>query len=706
MTHPSRRRFFRTSAQLGLAAAVPALPALASSVDATFERRDERISLDGAWQFRIDPDQAGDAGGWHRSDAAAGGWSDVTVPHTWQVTPGSTDYYGVAWYRRRFDAPAAWASCAVRIDFLAVFHTATVWVNGRAVGQHAGKGYTAFTVDISAALELGGRNLIVVRVDNGFNDSMLPRGRSSDWAHDGGIYRPVSLVITPRAFIERIAVDAAPDLGNGTASLSVTATIRNTLPRMFRGTIEYRVVDEEADEVVLAPGRQARVTVKAGATLSLRLPPATLTRLRLWHFDHPHLYRLELALTSEDSSTHLCTETFGVRSFETRDGGFYLNGERVFLMGVERMAGSHPRYGMAEPSSWIVHDQDDLKELNCVFTRVHWQQDPRVLDYCDRHGILVQLEVPTWGPDTFKETGAEPLPALMQNGLEQLREMIEQNRNHPSVVVWGLCNEIGGQRPPAYAFARRMYEEAKRLDPIRLCTYASNSLQQTPERDVAGLMDFVEWNEYYESWYGGNVEDVRRNLERIHRAFPDKAIVISEYGYCACTPERPEGDDRRIDILREHTKAYREHDYVGGLIFFCYNDYRTHIGDKGLGALKQRVHGVVDVYGRRKPSFEVLARESSPIESGTLTGPPAAMTAAIRTRAVLPAYSLAGYVLRWIVRDSTDVPIEQHETVLPRLAPGTELTVKMPIESAAPSRVQIDVVRPTGFPAWSAGWPR
>ena len=155
-----------------------------------------------------------------------------------------------------------------------------------------------------------------------------------------------------------------------------------------------------------------------------------------------------------------------MRSFEVRDGGFYLNGER-------RPADGRGAHGAAAIRSsawpsradWIAHDHDDMKELNCVFTRVHWQQDRRVLDYCDRNGILIQVEVPTWGPKTFKGMKEQPDAALMDNGLEQLREMIRRDRNHPCVVAWGLCNEMNGQNPPAQEFIRRMYEEAKRLDP-------------------------------------------------------------------------------------------------------------------------------------------------------------------------------------------------------------------------------------------------
>jgi beta-glucuronidase len=296
----------------------------------------------------------------------------------------------------------------------------------------------------------------------------------------------------------------------------------------------------------------------------------------------------------------------------------------------------------------------------------------------------------------------EPAPEIMQNGLEQLREMIQRDRNHPSIFAWGLCNEIGGQNPPAHRFARRLYEEAKKLDPRRLRSYASNSLQKDPGKDVAGLMDFIEWNEYYESWYGGNVESVLANLEEIHRAFPDKPIVISEYGYCECARDRKPGDDRRVAILQSHDAAFRRFDWVSGAIFFCYNDYRTHMGDKGVGVLKQRVHGVVDVYGERKHSFDELRRESSPIDRLEVGSGPKGVVVRLQTRRRLPAYRLEGYKLRWISYGYENLPMEQGATALPALAPGDQLTLDIVPREKNPRRVRVDVLRPTGFSVCTA----
>lgn len=627
----------------------------------------ERISLNGAWKFRLEPEQS---------------WRDVAVPHTWQTAAESAGYYGVAWYERQFDAPREWTGSAVRIEFEAVFHSATVWINDALAGEHLRKGYTAFALDVTPHLKWGAPNTVRVRVDNSFDEHMLPRGHSSDWAHDGGIYRPVSLLVTPANYIERVDVDAVPDPAGKTAVLRIVPIVHG------RGTVQVAVVEEDTGRAVLE------------RELSTGPAEATIANPQLWHFDHPHLYRLSARL----DSGHMFETTFGIRKIETRGAAFYLNGEQVRLMGVERMAGSNPEYGMAEPEHWIVHDHDDMKELNCVYSRVHWQQDRRVLDYCDRHGILIQTEVPTWGQETFRGMGPEPDADIMQNGLEQLREMIARDRNHPCIFSWGVCNEINGQNPPAYAFAKRMYQEAKKLDPTRLVSYASNSLQKTPEKDVAGVMDYIMWNEYYESWYGGTPADLARNLDEIHRAFPEKPIVISEYGYCACTADRPEGDGKRVEVLRAHDAVFRHADYVGGLIFFCYNDYRTHIGDKGTGVMKQRVHGVVDLYGARKASWQAVREESSPIESLEASGKPGNLTVRVRTRTAVPSYTLRGYKLRAIVYGYGDIPLERPEAAIPPLEPGREATLQIQFHEKMPLRVQFDVLRPAGFSAHSAVW--
>jgi Glycosyl hydrolases family 2, TIM barrel domain/Glycosyl hydrolases family 2, sugar binding domain/Glycosyl hydrolases family 2 len=704
----TRRKFLAgaATAAAGSAIAGPSCGGSPSGRDIGTSERDVRtlgVPLDGVWRFRLDPQDRGEAAGWAAPEAAEDGWDKVAVPSTWQVAPKTVDYLGPAWYRREFTAAEAWRGRVVRIEFEAVYHTATVFINGKRAGEHVGQGYTAFALDITDLVEFGSINTIAVRADNSFTPAMLPRKKSYDWTPDGGITRPVRLLVTGPVYIENLWVDAVPDLAAGRTSLTVTAVVRNATTRAQRVKLGCTLGEEGPASAPLDLALSSTVEdIPAGTVREVRVQGDMIGGpVRLWHFDQPHLYVLEASLLLGGEEAHTAATTFGVRQIEVRGTEFRLNGEPVRLAGVERMAGSHPDFGMAEPAAWIEHDHADLKELNCVFTRVHWQQDRRVLDYCDRHGILVQLEVPSWGGGTFHDLGPGELEALTENGLAQLRAMIARDRNHPCVFSWGLCNEVDGQNPVAQGFVRRMLREAKRLDPGRLCSYASNSLEATPERDVAGEMDFIEWNEYYGSWYGGDPAAMRANLEAIHRAFPDKPVVISEYGYCACTADRPEDDRRRAEILRTHNAVFREFPWVAGLIFFDYNDYRTHIGDKGRGVLKQRVHGVVDVFGARKPSFEVLRAESGPVEALEIRRDGAARVVTVRTRKDIPSYALRGYAVRWTALGNGGIPIERGEAPLPELAPGAAATVRFTPQAPDARAVVVEIVRPTGFAAAS-----
>ena len=698
----SRRKFLISTATLAAGVAGASAEALTPKKSAA-PRATESASLDGEWLFRTDPEDSGLQNNWFAAKPLAKDWVTVTVPHTWQVQSPFTEYRGVAWYRRSFEVPERWTGSAIRIEFAAVFHTATVWVNGQLAGEHARKGYTAFAFDISRFVHAGAPNSLAVRVDNSFNLHMLPRGRSSDFPHDGGIFRPVHLLIAPEVCVERLDVDALPDAGNAEAQLSIVAHCRNLISKPWHGHATFRVIEDDTGLEVLADPKAGIFSIAPRSARSLNFS-ATLPNPKLWHFDHPHLYRLEFVIT-DVSESHLFSTTFGIRRFQVKDGALHLNGERVRLMGVERMGGSNPEFGMAEPESWINHDHNDLKHLNCVLTRVHWPQDSRVLDYCDRHGILIQSEIPVWGWESFKGMTTEPDADILENGIEQMREMIARDRNHPSLVMWGLCNEVGGQLPAAYQFAKRMLEEVKKLDPHRLCSYASNSLEKTPEHDVAGLMDLIEMNEYVGTWSPGNLETIGKYLDAVHTAFPDKPVIISEYGYCACVPERPEDDARRIDILRTHDTVFRSKDFVAGAIFFCYNDYRSQAGFSGVGALQQNIHGVVDVFGARKPSFEALREESSPIASLSAENRSNTFYVHVRTRSDVPSYTLRGYRVRAIHYGVGAVPLEQQEVALPDLPPDSETQAEVSFHQPnPPTRVQFDVIRPTRFSTFSLTW--
>jgi beta-glucuronidase len=190
---------------------------------------------------------------------------------------------------------------------------------------------------------------------------------------------------------------------------------------------------------------------------------------------------------------------------------------------------------------------------------------------------------------------------------------------------------------------------------------------------------------------------MEKNLELINKAFPDKPLVISEYGWCRCTADRKIGDPKKITILETHNDVFRKHPFVAGLIFFCYNDYRTHIGDKGIGPLKQRVHGVVDLYGARKPSYDVLRYESGPVENLNSWFNEGALHITLKTRKQIPAYTLKNYILHWVIYADQNIPLEEGSAALPDLKPGNDFSHHAKIKTAQPEKIVVKVMRPTGF---------
>jgi beta-glucuronidase len=156
--------------------------------------------------------------------------------------------------------------------------------------------------------------------------------------------------------------------------------------------------------------------------------------------------------------------------------------------------------------------------------------------------------------------------------------------------------------------------------------------------------------------------------------------------------------------LREHNNVFRERDYVAGLIFFDYNDYRTHIGDRGTGVMRQRVHGVVDLYGSRKPSWDVLRLESSPVESMRITGTPAALSVMLKARSVIPCYGMRDYEIRAVAYGFGNIPVERVAARLEIVQPGESRTLQLKFTETGITRIEADLMRPTGFSAFTTVW--
>jgi beta-glucuronidase len=327
-----------------------------------------------------------------------------------------------------------------------------------------------------------------------------------------------------------------------------------------------------------------------------------------------------------------------------------------------------------------------MRGVNAVFTRFHWQQDEAVFDWCDRHGILVQEEIPFWGYGT-------PLnDTLLALGKQHLDEMIDAHYNHPSVVMWGVGNELASREQAIMKGVTSLYEHARSLDDTRLVNYVSNQLASGRGSDASGIGDVLMFNEYQDTWYLGDPARIGEVLDTIHADFPSKPMVVSEYGLCE--PANQGGDARRLRDLIYHSSVHESKPYVAGAIYFCLNDYRTHVGEAGTGTLKRRVHGVFDMEGNPKGSAEALTLLSSPLEVLNVPWWTRHKLEVVVIGSVgLPSYPVRGYKLYWS-EPGKDFRKTGVQVDLPEILPSRKFSV--PLDRWTSGRVVCTIVRPTG----------
>ncbi len=653
-----------------------------------------RVDLDRDWSFKTDPESAGERAGWVLTTPP--GAETVDVPHTWN-RGAHRDYLGVAWYFQSFSLPKLPPRASVFLNFGATFYKARVWVNGVEIGAHEG-GYHAWALDITSKLEPVNR--IAVAIDNRPGMLTIPgfgaRGSPDawyDWWSYGGIVRHVWLDVHGPVRIAHQFIRSKLDGTKAVVTTRVSMISRDASAATLRAS-------------VVAPSGAVVATHQQSLKLAARDNEASFTvnlsEIQRWDLDHPNLYRMDLAVIDKDGNViETARDSFGLRELEIRDRKLLLNGKSVRLTGMTRHADS-PWEGFAETRGTVLHDWEDMKSLNMTLTRpVHYAPDPAALEFADKRGILLIPEIPIWQASEAQLSSPEYL-ALAKL---QMRELIEQAGNHPSVFAWSVLNESAAGSTGGIKFFRAMRDYIKSLDPERPVTLADDNLPKLNRADesAANDADFLMMNQYFGAWHGPRAA-LGPALDKVNALFPTKMVIISELGFPGIFAANPiEADKMRVSILREQLPELAKRDWIAGAILWCYQDYKSRRYNWPGQEEGYLEHGLVDPDRQRKPSYFAWQELNYPARaelswSRRDGGIPAAFSIIVTPNGStsLPSLPLDGYKILWQLTGSENRAFASGERAADPRAPVTISADVPKRQKAEPFRLLVKLVRPDG----------
>ena len=475
-------------------------------------------------------------------DAASKKGTAISLPHTWNAVDGQdggNDYHrGTCWYVTKFQKPELEAGSQIYVEFLGASVIADVYLNGEAVAHHEG-GYSTFRVNLTDKLQE--ENVLAVALNNADNNYVYPQ--KADFTFYGGLYRMVNLIVVPESHFE---LDYAG--GNG---IAVTPTVECDENRVPTGKASVKVetwVTGNADSVVITITGEdsesktvAVVDEHAEATFELE-------HVHLWDgVDDPYLYYAKAELSSGD----VTETTFGCRSFYTDpEKGFILNGRVYPLRGVSR---HQDRTGAGNALSYEMHkeDMEIIKEIGANTIRLaHYRHAQEFYDLCDEYGMVIWAEIPYI---------TMHMPNGRANTLSQMEELVVQNYNHPSIVCWGLSNEITAATPVDEDLLenhRLLNDLCHKLDKTRFTTMANVFMQET-DSPLLEIPDVNSYNLYF-GWYLGELEQNDEFFDEYHAKYPDRCIGFSEYGADA-NPQYQSTAPTHGDYSETYQTVYHEH---------------------------------------------------------------------------------------------------------------------------------------------------
>ena len=476
------------------------------------------------------------------ADAASKKGTAVSLPHTWNAVDGQdggNDYHrGTCWYVTKFQKPELEAGSQVYVEFLGASVIADIYLNGEAVAHHEG-GYSTFRVNLTDKLQE--ENVLAVALNNADNNYVYPQ--KADFTFYGGLYRMVNLIVVPESHFE---LDYAG--GNG---IAVTPTVECDENRVPTGKASVKVetwVTGNADSVVITITGEESESKTVSVVDGHAEATFELEHVHLWDgVDDPYLYHAKAELSSGD----VTETTFGCRSFYTDpEKGFVLNGRVYPLRGVSR---HQDRTGAGNALSYEMHkeDMEIIKEIGANTIRLaHYQHAQEFYDLCDEYGMVVWAEIPYI---------TMHMPNGRANTLSQMEELVVQNYNHPSIVCWGLSNEITAATPVDEDLLenhRLLNDLCHKLDKTRFTTMANVFMQET-DSPLLEIPDVNSYNLYF-GWYLGELEQNDEFFDEYHAKYPDRCIGFSEYGADA-NPQYQSTNPTHGDYSETYQTVYHEH---------------------------------------------------------------------------------------------------------------------------------------------------
>ena len=568
----------------------------------------ELVSLDGLYRFKVDADGTGLRDGWQ--DVRLDTDLEMGVPASYNdvlADKAIRDHVGWVWYEREVRVPRGWAGEQVWLRLESATHGAKVFVDGALVVEHQG-GYTPFEADITEHVAAGASFRLSIAVNNELTEATIPPGsitetpdgrRKQNYLHDfynyAGLHRSVWLYSTPTARVEDITVVTGFEGTTGTLDYRVAVS-----DAAEGASVRVRVLDAAGTEVAAGEGAEGTLAI-----------PAVV----LWRPGKGYLYSLVAEVVSpsaprRDRVLDSYTQPFGVRTVEVRGTQFLINGEPFYFRGFG-MHEDHITIGKGHHAAQMVADFSLLSWVGAnSFRTSHYPYSEEVMDYADRHGVVVIDETPAVGLNGSFEGvfGGGPRATYVPGFVDEetaashrraIEELIARDKNHPSVVLWSIANEPNSSEDGARAYFEPLAKLARTLDPTRPIGFV-NVMFDTPDKDViTDLFDVIMLNRYY-GWYlqTGDLAAAEAELEKELRAWVakhGKPMIMTEYGADTMSGlhslyEQPWSEEYQSAFLDMYHRVFDRVEAMAGEHVWNFADFQTS-------------DGIIRVDGNKKGAF-------------------------------------------------------------------------------------------------------